>query len=84
MIRSYVWRSKCRAGGYIWRGKTAETIALSRCGQTQGIAAVIGSPGRDAAATISREISADADNQLSIGSDGKLFASPPQLSTERW
>lgn len=33
---------------------------------------------------VTQEISADADNQLSVGSDGKLFTSPPQLSTAKW
>lgn len=62
---------------------TVQQIAVVTKTQLQHAIVTTGSQGpRGPGAT--EEISTDANNQLTRGIDGKLFVSPPQLSSAQW
>ena len=63
-----------------WVGPSGDTIARAYS-DPASVAAVVGPPGASAGAS---SISADAGNQLQVGTDGGVFMGPPALSSSQW
>lgn len=61
----------------LWAGENITQAAVPYT-EPGAVYAVIGPSGSPAS------ISTDADNQLGLGSDGKLYMGHPQLKTAQW